>query len=408
MNESLPTFVRTHFLPLLLMLMLAFCVFGNTLGHDWTYDDFPVVVENPDVKSWSGFLENRYPGRPIREITYLVDHTLFGSNPSGYHGQSILWHCLAGFLIYRVMVALGLGGVAGLLSGILFIVHPITVEAVANVSHRKESLSLVFSLLALLTYQRAFKTSSLSWLFVLGSFGFAAIAFMSKQTAVCLPFAFLAYEWVFVDRERWKLLRCWKALIGLTSVGVAGGLFWMWTNGGVDRYIVGFQGLLQSKSNYFGPAQFDVYFQTLLKSWAFSFSKLLLPVELSAEYIIVPPQGWLTPLGAFRADAGDRYIGCSALGGISSVTLILLAHPGWLFLSPCFQCLAFGLPCSRPLFIRAMGCCLNGFRLVNLQVLPSACYGVLSGDWDSHCPDTFDLAAEPGLGFSRCFMDTCS
>ena len=295
MNESLPAFVRTHFLPLLLMLTLAFCVFGNTLGHDWTYDDFPVVVENPDVKSWSGFLENRYPGRPIREITYLVDHTLFGSNPSGYHAQSILWHGLAGFLIYRVMVALGLGGLAGLLSGVLFIVHPITVEAVANVSHRKESLSLVFSLLALITYQRAFKTSSMSWLFVLGSFGFAAIAFMSKQTAVCLPFVFLAYEWVFVDRERWKLLCFWKALTGMAAAGSAGGLLWLWTNGGVERYIFGFQGLLQSKSNYFGPAQFDVYFQTLLKSWAFSFSKLLFPVELSAEYIIVPPQGWLTP-----------------------------------------------------------------------------------------------------------------
>ncbi len=295
MNGSLPTVIKTNLLPLLLLMALAFCVFGNTIGHEWTYDDFPVVVDNPDTKSWSAFLEDSYPGRPVRELTYLVDHALFGSNPAGYHVQSIFWHGLAGFLIYRVMLALGFGWLAGLISGVLFIVHPITVEAVANISHRKESLSLVFSLLALLTYQRAFKSSYLPWLYIIGSFCLAAIAYQSKQTAVCLPFVFLAYEWIFVERSKWLLLRCWKVLAGLAVIGGTGGLFWFWKIDGVARYVSGFQGLLQSKANFLGAAQFEVYLLTLLKSWAFSFSKLLFPAGLSTEYIILPPQSWLDP-----------------------------------------------------------------------------------------------------------------
>ena len=90
-----------RFVPYGLLFVLAFLAYANTFGNGWTYDDFPVIVENPDVRSWAEFLRNSYPGRPLRELTYLFDHALFGLNPAGWHLQQIFWHalnaCLARF-----------------------------------------------------------------------------------------------------------------------------------------------------------------------------------------------------------------------------------------------------------------------------------------------------------------------
>ncbi|MGE4345524.1 MAG: hypothetical protein AB7F20_14840, partial [Geoalkalibacter sp.] len=54
-----------------ILLVLAFILYAESFGHQWTLDDFPVIVDNPDVKSWAGFLENSYPGRPLRELSFL-------------------------------------------------------------------------------------------------------------------------------------------------------------------------------------------------------------------------------------------------------------------------------------------------------------------------------------------------
>jgi hypothetical protein len=34
----------------------TFLLFANTFGNGWTFDDFPVIVENPDIRSIAGFL----------------------------------------------------------------------------------------------------------------------------------------------------------------------------------------------------------------------------------------------------------------------------------------------------------------------------------------------------------------
>jgi hypothetical protein len=119
------------------LLILTYGLYSQTFYNEWTLDDLTVLVNNPDIKSLSGFFENTKPGRPLREFTFLADYTFFGQSPFGYHFQHLFWHWLNGVLIY-------------LLGAVLFLVHPLTVEVGANISHRKDSLSLAFSLLSLL------------------------------------------------------------------------------------------------------------------------------------------------------------------------------------------------------------------------------------------------------------------
>ena len=49
----------------IVLLGAALLVYGNTFRNQWSYDDAPVVVKNPDSHSVAGFLNNSRPGRPL-------------------------------------------------------------------------------------------------------------------------------------------------------------------------------------------------------------------------------------------------------------------------------------------------------------------------------------------------------
>ena len=253
--------------PLLILLAVAFAVFANTFGAEWSYDDYPVIVENPDILSLSNFFADSYAGRPLREVTFLLDHALFGMQPMGWHIQHIFWHGLCAWLVWLLAMRLDFGRTVAWLAALLFLVHPLQVEAVANISHRKESLALAFSLMALLAYLRGCGEEGrqrLSWL--AAAFGLAGIAYLGKQTAVVLVPMFLVCEWAALPRERWVLLRWWKLLLAgvvLAGVAFAG---WMLVGGGEVRYIDGIKEVLPYRSNWLGEMSFTVYARTVFKS----------------------------------------------------------------------------------------------------------------------------------------------
>ena len=294
-------------LPPLLLLAVAFALFASTFGAEWNYDDFPVIVENPDVLSIGNFLKDQFPGRPLRELTFVLDHALFGMQPAGWHIQQLFWHGLCAWLLFLVVDRLGFGRFVAWGAALLFLVHPIQVEAVANISHRKESLALAFCLLALLAYLKGCALAGrerLAWL--TGAFALAGIGCLGKQTAVAIFPLFLLYEWVGLPRERWCLLRFWKPLAGVVVLGVLGLAGWLLFGNGGTQYVDGIKSVLSFKANWFNEMTVDVFARTVLKSWLFMAAKWLLPVGLAAEYIISVPPGWFDPwvIGALLLTAG--------------------------------------------------------------------------------------------------------
>ena len=92
--------------------------------------------------------------RPLKRATLMLDHQLWGrAHPAGFHASNVAFHALACLALYRLARRLA-GPTAGLVAGLLFATHPVHVEAVANISHRKEPMSLLFLLVALLLYVR--------------------------------------------------------------------------------------------------------------------------------------------------------------------------------------------------------------------------------------------------------------
>jgi len=306
------------------LLGAAFLVYANTFGNAWTYDDFPVIVNNPDIQSWRAFLADSYPGRPLRELTYLLDHALFGLQPAGWHIQNIFWHGLNAVLLFLLVRRLGGEKVVAWAASLLFLVHPLQVEVVANISHRKDSLTLAFSLLAMLAYAQSFAAERRRGLWLAAAFGLAAVALLGKQSAVVLPLVFMAYELACVPRERRFLLR-FPALSALVALaGAVAGAVWVFYFGGAAGFQKGMSDLLHLKANYAGPITVAVYYPMVLKSWAFMFLKFAWPTGLALEYTYAVPASWVDPW-VLAALAGLAAYGAALCYGLRRRPLLFFA-----------------------------------------------------------------------------------
>jgi len=151
----------------LAVIVASVAVYVPTLGHGFVRDDSMVVVNNRFVRSLDqiptlvrstelagmGIALRAY--RPLTGVTFALNHAAAGLSPWSYHATNVLLHALAAALLLGVGLRLGIGlGAAGA-GALLFAIHPIHVEAVANVAGRKDVLPAVCALAAVLLHRRA-------------------------------------------------------------------------------------------------------------------------------------------------------------------------------------------------------------------------------------------------------------
>jgi len=154
--------------------LAAAWVYSNTLGHGFVLDDEMVIVRNDFVRqgpagladifgkdSFAGYQAmanrpNALPGgryRPLSLAVFSVWGKLFSFHPSPFHllavGVYVLL-CLLVFQWFRKALARQRAGetIAGI-TALLFALHPVHTEVVANVKSLDESLSMLLAILAL-------------------------------------------------------------------------------------------------------------------------------------------------------------------------------------------------------------------------------------------------------------------
>ena len=159
--------------PPVLIFTLASFLYANSLHGGFTLDDKYVVMNNPVVRSAAldldRLLATDYWGtpitaaashksyRPLTVLTVWLNHRVHGLDVRGYHVVNVLLHALASVLVFYVAKAImRIGAPAGVSdraqhptaawAALLFAVHPVHVEAVANVAGRAELLSACFYL----------------------------------------------------------------------------------------------------------------------------------------------------------------------------------------------------------------------------------------------------------------------
>src|SRR5256712_8427212 len=143
---------------------------------------------------------------PLTWMTLGLDYLLWGMNPFGYHLTSLLLHAANAvvffFVVHRILpLALpsrserghALAVAAGF-AALVFAIHPLRVESVAWVTERRDVLSGLFYLVAVLLYLRACERGARGrgWYWL--SVAVFVCALLSKSMVVNLPFVLLILD----------------------------------------------------------------------------------------------------------------------------------------------------------------------------------------------------------------------
>lgn len=130
---------------------------GPPIADDYAYLLNPWIVR-PGLESvaaifdpWSQATSSLKNYAPVRGLVHMTQWALHPQVSVAYHAWNLLLHALATVLLVRFLAKTGVPAAASLVFGLLFLVHPANVEAVAWMSQVWSPLALVFSLLALLS-----------------------------------------------------------------------------------------------------------------------------------------------------------------------------------------------------------------------------------------------------------------
>ena len=161
---------------------------GFVEDDHWVVEQRPILHHPPSlaalvVEPWWPATFQGALWRPSVLLSFALDYRI-GADPRWFHAVNVLWAALATGLLTLLAASLGGTGV-GLATGLLFAVHPVHVEAVANLVGRAELIAAAAYAAALLCALRA--AQDRRWLLGVGLA--AAVAIGAKEHAATLPAA---------------------------------------------------------------------------------------------------------------------------------------------------------------------------------------------------------------------------
>jgi protein O-mannosyl-transferase len=192
-----------------LLVVLTLAVYAQTLWFGFiTIDDSYYAAENPRIQLglspagvvWSFTTVHDANWIPLTWLSLMLDTSLFGFRPAGYHLTNVLLHAANTVLLFAALLAATDSRGRSAFVAALFALHPLHVESVAWIAERKDVLSTFFGLLATLTYVLWAKRAQARWL-VAAVLCFVA-SLMAKQTLVTLPFVLLLLDFWPLGRLR--------------------------------------------------------------------------------------------------------------------------------------------------------------------------------------------------------------
>lgn len=275
--------------PRRLYLVVATCalvVYAGALWNRFALDDLYIIVHDPRVHSlagvWRVFAEPYWPPdfggmmyRPLVLASFALDWTT--ASTAWFHLVNVLWHAGAAALV-AVLARRWAGDAAALVAGVVFAVHPVHVEAVANVVGRAELMATVFALLSLYA---ALERRSVAW-----SAAALVGGLLSKENAAVVP-GLVAWAWILglgrpSRRDMLRFAASW-VLIGAAYAAVRWAVLHPFAR--YDALDPAFLGV--------GPVAVRL---TAAAAWADVARLLLFPLTLRADYSLNERTAVHTPL----------------------------------------------------------------------------------------------------------------
>lgn len=283
----------------LLLFVVSVLLYGNTLFNNYALDDAIVITKNEftqqgllgikpifTTESFTGFFGvkkdlvagGRY--RPLSIATFAIENEFFGNNPTVSHLINILLYTLLGWLVFKVLqmllsykISTDSSKIVALATTILFLIHPIHTEVVANIKGRDEILSLLLSLLAFFWILKPLKNKILHVLAIALAV-FAAL--LSKENAIAFVFIIPAALWYFNKINYKKIVTTSLVLFVPTLV-----FLWIRTQvlGGFSAAPVN-----ELMNNPFVQASDAEKYATIFYTWIIYLKLLIFPHPLTFDY----------------------------------------------------------------------------------------------------------------------------
>ncbi len=212
-------------LKLALLLGLISCmVYANTLRNGFVLDDSNLITENkivnkgisaiPEILSTPyrrGFwITANDTYRPLSLVMFAMEYQFFGNDPAPGHFINILLYagCVILLFLFLDLLFEQKKTKVAFIASLLFALHPIHTEVVANIKSRDELLCFFFSFLSLHLFIKYIKSGRISQLLV-GSTCFL-LSLLSKETAITflavIPLIFFFYRNENIKRSTYVFL----------------------------------------------------------------------------------------------------------------------------------------------------------------------------------------------------------
>lgn len=208
---------------ILIVFFTAFLIYSNTLTNFYALDDSMVITENqftqmglkaiPKILSTDSYMGHfgmsyglsggRY--RPLTLITFAIEYEFFQTSPHISHFVNALLYALTCAMLFLVLqkIFLSYNTILPLVISLLFAVHPIHTEVVANIKSRDEILCLLFLLLTILYLLRYADTANEKTFII--SIIFFLLALLSKENAITflavVPFTLYLFRNISIKKN---------------------------------------------------------------------------------------------------------------------------------------------------------------------------------------------------------------
>jgi tetratricopeptide (TPR) repeat protein len=208
-----------------IIFFTSFILYANTIPNDYALDDLMEIGQNVYVQkglkgikeilandTFTGFFKQkkdlvqggRY--RPLSLVTFAVEQSMWKNNPHISHLINALLYGLLCVVLYFTLKSIleyidrtDLSVPVAFISTLLFAVHPVHTEVVANIKGRDEILSLLFGLLALYYFLQYTFTNRLITAFWSGIFLFLGL--FSKENSITIPFIVVTIIWLNYNKK---------------------------------------------------------------------------------------------------------------------------------------------------------------------------------------------------------------
>lgn len=221
-------------LPKWLTALVAVVASIAGIGNDFVYDDRAMLVDVTRLHGlgqWREILSQPYWPPPFYDLLYrpatslmlAAEYAIGGGSPMVFRVVSIILYAASAVLFYSLASRLVSRG-AALAAALLWAVHPVHVEAVAQAVNQSEIVVVIAALAMAILYldaRRAGAMSAPTWAVLVGLFALATVV---KETGFILPALLLLIEWMLLPDEplRARVANLWRgyAVFGLVAVMV--------------------------------------------------------------------------------------------------------------------------------------------------------------------------------------------